>query len=127
MKIEHIAVWVEDLETVRAFYERFFGARAETKYVNLAKQFESYFLSFESGARLELMYKSSIGTAPLKDERSGYAHLAVSVGSKERVKALTEQLRAEGFVIEGEPRLTGDGYFESVVLDPEGNRVEIAV
>lgn len=129
MKIEHLAIWVKDLERTKRFYETYFGASAGEKYINPKKQFESYFLSFASGARLELMQRPDIKTIDkdVNQELTGLAHFAVSVGSKEKVDALTNQLRSDGYVIAGEPRTTGDGYYESVVLDPEGNRIEITV
>jgi lactoylglutathione lyase len=129
MKIAHIAIWVKDIEMMRAFYELHFSAVAGRKYVNSAKQFESYFLELESGCRIELMHKPSIKTesSSSTEEQSGFAHIAFSVGSKEQVAALTESMRAAGCPIVDGPRTTGDGYFESVVLDPEGNRIEITV
>lgn len=129
MKIEHIAIWVKDLEKMKAFYETYFDGKANQKYHNEKKNFQSYFLSFETGARLELMHKPSIpnNQNDIIKEYLGLIHFAVSVGSKEKVDALTKQLRADGFSIVGEPRTTGDGYYESVVLDVEGNRVEITV
>ena len=126
MKIEHLAIWTEDLERLRLFYETYFGATSSARYVNAAKQFESYFLSFATGARLEIMY--SPGLRPRGEEElpsSGYAHMAFSVGSREGVDALTRQLQNDGYRILGGPRLTGDGYYESLILDPDGNRVEI--
>jgi lactoylglutathione lyase len=126
MKIEHVALWVSDLERTRAFYETYFGATAGPKYANAAKGFEAYFLTFPSGgARLELMRKSGLPAHSPGAEHTGWAHLAFSVGSAERVDALTGRLRAGGFDVLDGPRRTGDGYYESVVLDPEGNRVEV--
>jgi lactoylglutathione lyase len=125
MRIEHVAIWCRNLETLRAFYETLFGAKASGKYVNPGRQFESYFLSFASGARLELMRRPQVvdtGSHP-DAQPAGYAHLAFSVGSKEKVETLTAQLRAAGYTVPSGPRFTGDGYFESVVLDPEGNLV----
>jgi len=128
MKIEHLAIWVSDLEETRQFYERYFNAQAGEKYVNARKNFTSYFLSFEEGARLELMHKPEIASFEnSKKEYVGLIHFALSVGSKTKVHFLTEQLRNDGFEIVGEPRTTGDGYYESVVLDPEGNRIEITI
>jgi lactoylglutathione lyase len=126
MKIEHLAIWTSDLDRLRSFYERYFGAVAGLKYHNPKKLFESYFLSFKGGARLELMYKPGLPQDTHLDH-TGLAHFAISVGSQERVIELTEQLRHDGFSIAGEPRVTGDGYFESVVVDPDGNRIEITV
>jgi lactoylglutathione lyase len=129
LHIEHIAIWVNDLEQMRAFYMRYFGAKSNEKYVNAKKQFESYFLSFDTGARLELMRMQGIpaSTNDIYKQFSGLIHFAVSVGSEEKVNSLTEQFRKDGYEILDGPRRTGDGYYESVVLDPEGNRVEITV
>ena len=127
MQIEHIAIWTKDIERLKAFYERYFEAQANRKYINPARQFESYFLTFAAGARLELMHLPSIPES--RDNReaqfTGYIHLAISVGSKEQVDALTDRLRQDGYRIVGDPRTTGDGYYESVVFDPDGNRIEI--
>lgn len=127
MKIEHLAIWVEDLETVKDFYVRYFNGTASEKYQNLSKQFTSYFISFEGGARLELMHKIPITarTHSYKNPSLGITHLAFVVGSEEAVDALTEKLRTDGYEIAGEPRYTGDGYYESVILDPEKNTVEL--
>lgn len=127
MKIEHIAIWVSDIEKIRRFYEQYFNAKAGGKYVNLKKKFTSYFLSFTEGARLELMQKPEISKEVNQEEYLGFIHFAISVGSKEKVDSLTEKLKQDGFKITGEPRTTGDGYYESVVLDPEGNRIEITI
>lgn len=129
MKIEHIAIWTQDLERLREFYVTYFLATANEKYVNPLKKFESYFLTFKSGTRLELMQRPDIFNRPPNggNRFTGYAHLAFATGSKENVDALTEQLRKDGYEIVGEPRTTGDGYYESVVIDPDGNRVEITV
>ena len=129
--IEHVAIWTADLERLRAFYEVHFGARASARYTNPSKQFQSYFLSFGSGARLELMSWPSVADPPSpatpSTTPSGYAHLAISVGSRARVDELTAQLAGAGVPVLDGPRQTGDGYYESVVLDPDGNRIEIAV
>lgn len=122
MRIEHLAVWTRDLERLREFYERFLGARAGARYSRPG--FESYFLSFASGARLELMRNDSIPDG-VPTEATGLAHLAISVGSEEAVDALIAELAAAGHPALDGPRRTGDGYYESVVLDPDGNRVEI--
>lgn len=127
MKIEHIALWVNDLERMKNFYRSYFGARVGDKYENKTRGFESYFLNFDSGARLEIMFRKNIppnSNDPLK-QATGYVHLAMSVGSKQAVDVLTERLRADQFQILDGPRTTGDGYYESVVLDPESNRIEI--
>lgn len=129
MKIEHIALWVQNLEKMRAFYEQYFGATSNEKYINQAKEFSSYFLSFTSGARLEIMHMTSVvaNKNAIEPQAMGLIHFAMSTGSKEKVDQLTEQLRTDGYKVIGEPRTTGDGYYESVVLDPENNRIEITV
>jgi lactoylglutathione lyase len=128
MKIDHIALWTFDLERTKLFYEKYFGATAGLKYVNPTKNFASYFLSFKDGCRLEIMQMP--GVIPLdrnRKQHTGLIHFAISVGDKKAVDSLTEQLRSEGIEILGEPRVTGDGYYESVVLDPDGNRIEITI
>ncbi|SDK77494.1 lactoylglutathione lyase [Catalinimonas alkaloidigena] len=127
MHIEHLALWTYELEAMRQFYETYFGGTANDKYTNPRKQFESYFLTFAKGPRLELMQMPGIAPNPNTptSQAGGWVHVAFSVGSKEAVDALTERLRHDGYTIVGEPRTTGDGYYESVVLDPDGNRIEI--
>jgi len=123
--IAHVAIWTRDLEALAAFYGRFFGAQAGPPYRSASRPFESRFLSFPSGARLELMRLPDLGPPAGPGPRVGLAHLAVAVGSEAEVDRLTAELAAAGHVVEGAPRTTGDGYYESVVLDPDGNRVEI--
>jgi lactoylglutathione lyase len=127
IRIEHIAVWTEDLVRLAEFYACYFDAKAGAKYANPAKGYESYFLSFEGGARLELMKSSILTPAKLGRgaQRLGLTHLAISVGSTDAVDALTNRLLADGYDVVDGPRRTGDGYYESVVLDPDGNRIEI--
>jgi lactoylglutathione lyase len=129
MKIEHLAIWVKDLEKMRAFYEQYFEGKPNEKYVNPRKNFESYFLKFSEGSRLELMKMPTVKESEneLSEQYIGITHFAMSVGSKEKVDDLTEILRKSGIKIIGEPRWTGDGYYESVILDPEHNRVEITI
>lgn len=127
MHIEHIALWTRDLERLRAFYEVYFEAGAGEKYVNPGSQFESYFLTFAAGARLELMTRPLLAAPPEPAEAQGVAHLAFSAGSAAGVDALTARLRRDGYPVVSPPRRTGDGYYESCVLDPDGNRVEITV
>lgn len=129
MKIEHLAIWVQDLEGMKRFYETYFEVKAGEKYRNDKKNFESYFLSFDNGCRLELMQMPTIPVNTLDPalQYTGIIHFAVSVGSQENVDQLTERLRADGFEVVGEARWTGDGYYESVVFDPEQNRIEITV
>jgi len=127
MRIEHVALWTRDIERLRSFYETYFQASVGPRYVNERKQFTSYFLSFGSGARLEIMSKPLVVTVPGDAPPMGYAHLAMSVGSREAVDSLAERFRREGVPVVDGPRQTGDGYYECVVLDPEGNRIEITV
>jgi lactoylglutathione lyase len=124
MRIEHAALWVKDIEKMKVFYCSYFQTIASEKYTNIQKQFSSYFLSFDSGSRLEIMNKPELAALP-QSESSGWAHLAISVGSREKVDQLTNQLRDDGYTIKSNPRTTGDGYYESVILDPEGNQLEI--
>jgi len=125
MKIGHIAIWTKDLEALKEFYTHYFGGVSNEKYINPVTEFESYFISFEAGAKLELMRKPSIDKQRAPEESIGLTHIAFTLASKEAVLSLTETLRSDGFRIVGEPRTSGDGYFESVVLDAEGNRIEL--
>ena len=129
MRIEHIAIWTHDLERLRHYYETYFDGTANAKYVNPRKQFESYFITFTDGARLELMQRPAIPSSKNDGEQqfTGYIHIAFSIGSREAVGALTDRLRADGYRILDGPRTTGDGYYESVALDPDGNRIEITI
>ena len=124
MKIEHIAIWVNDLEMMRSFYEKYLEGTSGPRYHNPSKNFTSYFISFEDGCRIELMHRPDIPAGD-KGESLGITHLAFSLGSREQVDVLTERFRGDQYTIAGEPRTTGDGYYESVVLDPEGNRLEL--
>ncbi len=127
IKIEHIAIWVQNLELMKDFYIQYFNARSGSKYTNPKTGFVSYFISFgENGPRLELMSKPGIEMFEGKRGLNfGLAHFAISLGRKEKVDELTERFRNDKFIICSEPRTTGDGYYESVVLDPEGNYLEI--
>jgi len=166
MKIEHVAIWANDIDKVCEFYRKYFGGVVQPLYHNPTKQFTSRFITFDDGARLEIMHRPDIGgdagtslklaigkpiatliasvikhTSMFCDSRLrrfhvkqseiaehfGFAHLSFSVGSKEDVDRLTQKMSDDGISIVGEPRTTGDGYYESVVLDPEGNRIEITV
>jgi lactoylglutathione lyase len=128
MQIEHLALWVRDLEGMRDFYLKYFDTTSGEKYVNPAKQFTAYFILFgEDKTRLELMTRPDITFIDGKRGfNMGLAHFTISVGGKDQVNALTERLRKDNYTIFGEPRTTGDGYYESVVLDPEGNILEIS-
>jgi lactoylglutathione lyase len=127
MRIEHLAFWTGDIDRCAAYYVTYFGATAGARYQNRAKGFESVFLSFADGARLELMRTTVL--APVAAEpgaqRMGLTHFAVSLGSDAAVDALTSRLQADGYPILDGPRRTGDGYYESVTLDPDGNRIEL--
>ena len=130
MHINHIALWTNNLEKLKTFYEAYFNVKANNKYVHPEKGFESYFLTFPDGnARLELMKVADLDQATKSSHAPapGYTHLAISIGSKQRVDDLTDELRRDGYSIISEPRETGDGYYESCVLDPDGNRVEITI
>ena len=164
MKIEHVAIWAKDIDKVCDFYRKYFNGEVQPLYHNPAKQFTSRFVTFESGARLEVMHRPDVGTEAMfhvkrpqgecsahtcmgiaepqdvghevsqpfqaqheQGQHLGYAHLSFSVGSKEEVDRLTQKMSDDGIQIVGQPRTTGDGYYESVVLDPEGNRVEVTV
>lgn len=126
MKIEHIAIWAEDIDLLCRFYATYFNTKSGEKYFNPKRNFASCFISFEEAeTRIELMYLPNIEAPASRGNLKGLAHLAISVGGKEAVNALTERLREDGHPIVSEPRTTGDGYYESAVLDPEGNYVEI--
>lgn len=129
MRIEHVAVWTEDLQRLADFYCGYFGASSGPVYVNPGKGFRSRFLTFESGARIELMSSSKLNlvSAERGAQRLGLAHLALSIGTEQAVDELTQRLRQDGFDVVDGPRRTGDGYYESVVLDPDGNRIEITI
>ena len=127
MHIEHIALWTNDIDHLTGFYVTYFGARTGRRYTNAAKGFESWFLSFDDGARIEVMRTTTLQPSPIEPGalRMGWTHLAIAVGDEAGVDTLTERLRSDGYAVLDGPRRTGDGYYESVVLDPDGNRVEI--
>ena len=160
MKIEHIAIWVKDIDKVCEFYRKYFGGVVHPIYYNPTKQFTSRFITFDDGARLEIMHRpdicvernvgienvhvkhaiASVATGCSHtgmtehehvghevSQHLGFTHLSFSVGSKEEVDHLTQQMSSDGISVVGQPRTTGDGYYESVVLDPEGNRIEITI
>jgi lactoylglutathione lyase len=126
-RLEHTALWVDDLEKVCSFYEKYLGATIGQLYTNPRKGFSSRFATFESGARLEIMTTSTLTLerpAP-GSQRHGLTHIAFSLGSEAAVDELTVRLSSDGHTVLDGPRRTGDGYYESVILDPEGNRVEL--
>lgn len=127
MKIAHLAIWTNDIEGMRNFYMHYFDASSKDAYYNHTKDFMSYFLTFNGDCKLELMQMPGIpkNRNDVRKQATGLIHFAISLGSKTRVDELTETLRRDGFRVISEPRTTGDGYYESVILDPEGNRVEL--
>ncbi len=127
MRIDHVALWASDLERTVRFYVEFFGATAGERYANPNKEFESCFLHFGSGPRLEVMRRPGLAEGVPDGSKVGLSHVAFSLGSAEEVDRLTERLRGSGYTVADGPRWTGDGCYESVVLDPDGNRVELTV
>ncbi len=125
--LEHTALWVDDLEKICAFYEKYLGAVIGQRYENPRTGFSSRFATFETGARLEIMTTSTLTPARLAPgvQRHGLTHIAFSLGSEAAVDELTARLNSDGHTILDGPRRTGDGYYESVALDPEGNRIEL--
>jgi lactoylglutathione lyase len=127
MKIEHIAMYVNDLEKARDFFVKYLGGKSNDGYHNVKTDFRSYFISFDDGARLEIMNKPNMVDADKDLNRTGLIHIAFSVGSKERVDELTMILKADGYDIVSGPRVTGDGYYESCIIAIEGNQIEITI
>ncbi len=127
MRIEHIAMYVNDLKKTRDFFVKYFNAVSNTQYHNKTTGFRSYFLSFDNGARLEIMNKPQIKNTKKDLNQTGYIHIAFSVGSKEAVDKLTEQLKNDGYQIISGPRTTGDEYYESCIVGIENNLIEITV
>jgi len=123
--ITHVALYARDMEKSREYYTKYFGGISNEKYQN-TKGFSSYFITFDSGARLEIMNHLEQEEQLVKDKVTGLSHLAFTVGSKGAVMQLTEQITNAGFKMYSPPRMTGDGYFESCVADPDGNRIEIS-
>lgn len=127
MIIEHVALYVNDLESARDFFIKYLGAASNDMYHNKKTGFRSYFLSFDGGARLEIMNKPEVSDSLRNPAQTGYAHIAFSVGSKEKVDSLTAELKAAGYEVVSGPRITGDGYYESCIVAIEGNQIEITV
>ncbi|MFD0898077.1 VOC family protein [Loigolactobacillus binensis] len=126
MQITHVAIYVNDLEKMRTFYEAYFNAQANSRYENPQTGLATYFLSFAGKTRLELMQRPDVSEHPTTLVQ-GYTHLAFSLGDSAAVDALTAKLAAAAFQVINGPRTTGDGYYESVVLDPEGNQIELTI
>lgn len=124
MKLTHVAIWTNDLERARLFYVHHFGGKSNEKYENPKKGFASYFVTFNNGMALEIMQRTDI-TEPCEKDRIGLAHIAIQVSSRETVNQMIEYFRSHGYPIVGEPRLTGDGFYEGAILDPDENLVEI--
>lgn len=127
MIIEHVAMYVNDLEKAREFFVTFLDGKSNDGYHNVRTGFRSYFISFDGGARLEIMNKPEMIDDKKELNRTGYAHLAFSVGSKERVDELTEKIKNAGYEVVSGPRTTGDGYYESCIVAIEGNQIELTV
>ncbi|WP_352400012.1 VOC family protein [Anaerotignum sp.] len=127
MRISHIALYVDDLEAAKLFFMRYFQATANEGYHNPTTGLSTYFLSFLDGARIEIMHRNDMVENEKHIYRSGYCHLAFSVGSQEAVDTLTNRLCLDGYTVLSGPRNTGDGYYESCVLDGEGNQIEITI
>lgn len=127
MKIEHVAMYVNDLEAVRDFFVSYLNGHSNQGYHNKTTNFSSYFISFDNGARLEIMNKPGVAGQEKGLDHTGYIHIAFSVGSKEQVDTLTSRLKADGFEVVSGPRTTGDGYYESCVVAIEGNQIELTI
>ncbi|MCM1362936.1 MAG: VOC family protein [Clostridiales bacterium] len=127
MKIEHIAMYVNDLESTKEFFIKYFDATSNNEYHNLKTDFRSYFLSFDDGTRLEIMNKPNMLDYKKDVNRTGYIHIAFSLGSAEKVDQLTAKLLEDGYEVISGPRTTGDGYYESAVIGFEGNQIELTV
>jgi lactoylglutathione lyase len=125
MKIDHIALYVTDIEKIRTFYEKYFYAKSSKIYHNQKTGLKTYFLEFNEGCRIEIMTKESLNTITKELNNIGYIHIAFNVGNKNKVDELTKELENDGYKIISMPRITGDGYYESCVLDPENNQIEI--
>ena len=127
MRIEHIAMYVKDLEATKEFFCKYFDAVSNEVYYNDRTEFHSYFLSFEDGARLEIMNRPELEEGNTSALRTGYIHIAFSVGNKKKVDELTARLNADGYEVISGPRITGDGYYESCIVGIDGNMIEITV
>jgi len=125
MKINHIALYVNDLEKMKTFYEKYFNAKSNKMYHNQNTGLKTYFLKFNNGCRVEIMTKENLNDIKKEANNTGYIHIAFSVGSKDTVNELTKRIENDGYRIMSQPRITGDGYYESCIVDPENNQIEI--
>jgi lactoylglutathione lyase len=125
VRVEHVALWVQDLERMRGFYVAHVGGQSGARYHNPRTGLTSYFISFDGGCRIELMQAPGVQPGP-EGRTAGYAHVALSLGGREAVDATVDVMRQKGVAIASDPRTTGDGYYEAVILDPEGNHIELA-
>lgn len=125
MRIEHVAIYVHDMEKARDFFVKYFNADASEKYHNFKSGFSSYFLTFDNGSRLEIMQRPTMDDPPKGTYRTGYHHIAIEVGDRKDVDDITKRLQKDGYEIFSGPRTTGDGYYESTILDEEGNSIEL--
>ena len=125
MRIEHVAIYVHDMEKARDFFVKYFNADASEKYHNFKSGFSSYFLTFDGGSRLEIMQRPTMDDPPKGTYRTGYHHIAIEVGDRKDVDDITKKLQKDGYEIFSGPRTTGDGYYESTILDEEGNSIEL--
>jgi lactoylglutathione lyase len=125
MYLEHTAIYTNDLERMKNFYIYYFSGRANKKYENVKTGLQTYFISFKGGSRLELMQKPALAERNKSIVSDGLTHLSFCVGSREKVDELTQLLAGDGYVVKSVPRETGDGYYESCILDPDSNEIEI--
>jgi len=125
MKINHISVFVNDLENIKSFYKKYFNAKSNKQYYNPRTGLKTYFLSFDNDCRLEIMTKEQLNSVEKNPNNTGYIHIAFSVGNRDKVDELTKRLEDDGYKVLSQPRITGDGYYESCVYDPENNQIEI--
>ena len=125
MEVNHIALYVNDLENIKKFYIKYFGAKSNEMYYNPTTGLKTYFLEFSNGCKVEIMTKENLNSIPKELNNAGYIHISFSVGSREEVNILTKKLEGDGYKIISQPRITGDGYYESCILDPENNQIEI--
>jgi len=127
MKINHISIYTNDLERMKEFYVKYFSGKPNDKYHNPKSGLQTYFVTFESGAKLEIMTRAELVDRNGKEHSIGFTHLAFSVGSREKVDLITERIVGDGYLLKSAPRITGDGYYESCIFDPDGNEIEVTV